>query len=849
MYRISFLWFLLQVLLVTSGWAQTELGGIVNVYGQFTGQEDCTNTITVTNAEQFAPGMGLVIIQMGGANSVVSNNADFGTVSTYNGAGQYEYNRITEVVGNTLTLAFSLVGDYLVGETQVVGFQIQENATVTQTVTAPVWNGLMGGVIALEVNGTLTLNADVDASGRGFGGGRTDTPVNNNCNALTFANNYAYAPSDWRGAQKGAGITRLNSQDSHGRGAQANGGGGGNDHNSGGGGGANLVSGGRGGTNEEPSFFGCNGNFPGEGGKALDAFNGQRLFLGGGGGSGHSNNLPVAGGAGGGIVIIKASNLVFANGSIRADGRAATATEGDGGGGGGAGGTLLLLVENAVNNASVSADGGDGASVAHGGADRCFGPGGGGAGGAIWQSQNIGLPTSGGLAGRTLNSSACGEGTNGAQNGEIGPVGTLTNWNQGPEFVENGVLSVSPDQTACTSGNLVLFAEVGTPLDLGQWQFRPAADQAWTDLGEAGLSTNGQDSVFFTLPVVSDLQTGFYRYVPNGAFGCPVEPGAAIFVDVLLGATVNPTFTITENTVNFAANLSGEGTLEWQLAPGETSTEESPVYTFPGPGTYPVELSLTDICGTSTISLEVVIGEPIQASILTSSSSGCAPLSVLFEDNSDGNVTSRNWTFPGGNPVASEAVNPLVVFTEPGMYTVTLSVNNGTTESSSEQVIEVMEAPVASFTFQADLLTVGFENTSTGATTYLWNFGDGSTSTAENPVHTYAAAGNYEVTLSASNSSCGQAISQSIPIVASSATTVVRPELVLFPNPGKDWLRVNTRDEVFLSFWTPGGQLLHTAITNAVRPQVYTQSLPAGLYLVQLRRRGVSQWVRWVKAR
>lgn len=86
--------------------------------------------------------------------------------------------------------------------------------------------------------------------------------------------------------------------------------------------------------------------------------------------------------------------------------------------------------------------------------------------------------------------------------------------------------------------------------------------------------------------------------------------------------------------------------------------------------------------------------------------------------------------------------------------------------------------PVASFTYVLDGLTVTFTNTSTNGDTYLWDFGDGNTSTEENPVHTYADNGLYTVTLTASNPNGESSYSVSI-------ATSVLTEDVLTAGPWK----------------------------------------------------------------
>lgn len=76
--------------------------------------------------------------------------------------------------------------------------------------------------------------------------------------------------------------------------------------------------------------------------------------------------------------------------------------------------------------------------------------------------------------------------------------------------------------------------------------------------------------------------------------------------------------------------------------------------------------------------------------------------------------------------------------------------------------VEVLPAPTAGFTYTVEGLAAAFTNTSSGATAYLWSFGDGITATVEHPVHTYAAGGSYDVTLLASNSSCSDEFSATL---------------------------------------------------------------------------------------
>ncbi|MBK9014121.1 MAG: PKD domain-containing protein [Saprospiraceae bacterium] len=84
-----------------------------------------------------------------------------------------------------------------------------------------------------------------------------------------------------------------------------------------------------------------------------------------------------------------------------------------------------------------------------------------------------------------------------------------------------------------------------------------------------------------------------------------------------------------------------------------------------------------------------------------------------------------------------------------GSYTVTVTNARGCVSASDALAVTVNPTPVADFTFTVTGATVNFQNTSAGANTYLWDFGDGIISTAASLLHTYAAAGNYTVCLTA----------------------------------------------------------------------------------------------------
>ena len=150
---------------------------------------------------------------------------------------------------------------------------------------------------------------------------------------------------------------------------------------------------------------------------------------------------------------------------------------------------------------------------------------------------------------------------------------------------------------------------------------------------------------------------------------------------------------------------------------------------------------------------------------------GTAPLQVHFNNLSLGDVVSSLWTFGDGQ--TGTQFSPTHVYTMPGVYTVSLRINtstggNTTTTRFGYVTVLAPVAPQANFDFSPIQglapLTVVFTNTSTGDfSDSLWDFGDGASSSLDNPSHTYTAGGNFTVTLTVS----GKGGSNSVPKVVS----------------------------------------------------------------------------------
>jgi len=123
---------------------------------------------------------------------------------------------------------------------------------------------------------------------------------------------------------------------------------------------------------------------------------------------------------------------------------------------------------------------------------------------------------------------------------------------------------------------------------------------------------------------------------------------------------------------------------------------------------------------------------------------------VLFTDLSNHLPITWLWDFGDGN--TSTEQHPEHTYATLGTYTVCLTVTNDLGSDTDCQTVTVDDVPLANYTFDVNDLTVDFTDASSNnPTSWFWDFGDGNTSTAQNPTHVYANSDGYNVCLTATN--------------------------------------------------------------------------------------------------
>lgn len=709
-------------------WGQYQMGcpqpdTIINHYAALLSFDTCSNEIVVDNANDFNVGDIILMIQMKGAIIDSTNTPAFGTILSYNGAGNYEENIIQGKVGNVITLQNQLLRAYDIpnGKVQIVSIPQFANYAVNTNHTAADWDGNKGGILAMNVIGTLSLNADINVNGKGFRGGTTLTSSIVNCGKL----DYFYPVTNNEAGQKGEGIATVSLSKLYGRGKLASGGGGGNSHNAGGGGGSNGGAGGLGGF--QFNYPACTSpyiaNIGGLGGGALNYSSASnKIFLGGGGGCGHANNQGGNnGGNGGGIVYIKSNNLITNSlAKILANGDSANygnpiliGVNDDGGNGGGSGGTVLLQSPTVTNLLPVNVTGGNG-SNAHTGT-TAVGPGGGGSGGVFWCSQ-IGVP-----ANITVNAVGGQNGvvpqvanTNfGAQPGQSGQ--SLTSLNMPVAnilFIPFTAVTASNDNSICSGQSAQLNAS-------------GAITYSWSPA--AGLS-----STTIANPVATPAVTTQYVVTGTDINGCTDMDTVTITVTSGLNITITASSDSICTGGNVTLTASGGNTYSW--TGGVTNgVPFSPLTT----NTYTVTGSANGCSGTANYTITVVPipnlnVSPIQPVI-------CAGDTVFFNATGAQFYTWSPATFLS-NPFIA---NPLCTATANTTYTITGSNGAG---CYTQALVNVTVNPTANIvaSVSKNPICAGEPVTlsANGAVTYVWTNGvTNGVSFSPNVSNTYTVTG------------------------------------------------------------------------------------------------------------
>lgn len=265
----------------------------------------------------------------------------------------------------------------------------------------------------------------------------------------------------------------------------------------------------------------------------------------------------------------------------------------------------------------------------------------------------------------------------------------------------------------------------------------------------------------------------------------------------------------TENYVYYqgtsmaAPHVAGAAALLYQADPTITPAEVEAALIATA---RPLPGDCAEGCGAGIIdaraALDSISGPPVNVAPTAGFSVSVTGLDATFTDSSsdsDGTIASWSWDFGDGN--ASTDQNPLHSYAADGTYSVVLTAtdDDGATDTSTQDVVinSANVAPISSFTFTIADLQVTFSDGSSDSdgtvASWNWDFGDGNTSTSQNPVYNYATGGTFTVALTVTDDAgATDTSSQSVTVVAPNVaptagfTTVITDLSVDFTDTSSD---------------------------------------------------------------
>lgn len=321
-----------------------------------------------------------------------------------------------------------------------------------------------------------------------------------------------------------------------------------------------------------------------------------------------------------------------------------------------------------------------------------------------------------------------------------------------------GTYSVTvTNQWGCTASTSVQVAQGGTiSNNLNNVAFC-SGGSAVLDAGNPGntyvWAPGGQTSQTITVS-----NAGQYAVTITNSNGCSATVTTTVNVDPIPNVDFTPNDVCIGEPINFqdistvaTGNITG---WFWDLGDGNVSQLQDPIHNYSSAGTFNVTLQITTAAGCSASVSKTVTVYPLPVPDFTFTGI-CQGQNVNFTNASTvwaGNINSWQWNFGDGG--TSSQQNPSHQFTTPGTYNVSLVVATagGCADSITKQVT-IFSLPVAAFNGTnvckgaasdfTDLSSVIGNNINA----WSWDFGDGSISSQQNPSHTYANAGTYNISL------------------------------------------------------------------------------------------------------
>jgi PKD repeat protein len=279
------------------------------------------------------------------------------------------------------------------------------------------------------------------------------------------------------------------------------------------------------------------------------------------------------------------------------------------------------------------------------------------------------------------------------------------------------------------------------------------------DFGDGNLSSTPN-------PLHTYLSAGNFNISlrATNTYGCITTITKQQYIQVSNGAkadftTSTPSSCTVPHTVNFTNTSTGTGTLtyKWDFGDGTISSLINPTHTYTAAGNYTVRLIVSNTAGcTDTISKSNIISVGNVKANFSVPAGVCEGTPFTITNTSSPAPANVTWDF--GDGTFSNVISPTKIYNATGNFIIKLVAGFGSCADSLSLPISITTKPVITFTADKTAsciapLTVNFNSVVNGGNLYYWDFGDGTTSTQQNPTHTYTYYGVFNVMLVVTNSS------------------------------------------------------------------------------------------------
>lgn len=400
-------------------------------------------------------------------------------------------------------------------------------------------------------------------------------------------------------------------------------------------------------------------------------------------------------------------------------------------------------------------------------------------------------------------------------------------------IVQNNLIDIGNGAIVPVSEN---FASANLPINWGitnpderlTWDFRNGATpgnaqggMSWINFFTYNNATGALDELMSPVINLTGISSPMlYFDVAYARYSASLYDGLRVEISTDCGTTYSPTVYFKENL-----DLATAGTQTGAFTPTASQWRRDSIDLTPYLGNS-IRIKFVAINGYGNnlylTNFEIGTSSGMLAAF-NLSGSNCVQEDLVVSNNSSGNITSYAWDF-GADATPATATTPgphTVRYSSTGSKTIALTLTGPAGTVNTDQMVTIANEPEATISFSQQGEQVDFNAIGSNNTSWMWRFGDGNTSTDENPTHVYASSGSYDVRLITSNA-CGSDTSFStVHVFMTSVRELQGLRASVYPNPGKDVFNLQLSG-------LDAGASNQIQLRDLRGRVVYQESLPAG---------------------